>query len=215
MAGKGARRIARVGGGDTQQAEAIAERIFQARVAEYVSAREAMISAIANQHLVLTFGSASLVGVFVAGFLIWEQPIVAAIFFAAPPISAWVLAMWLAEVVRMLGSIAFCREQEEIVARSLNMLGQDHPPLRWEAWRDQERHRTVRWSYISVVAVLVGAYLGGVVLGLVVADWSTCWTVIAAGLFALGLVAVLAALLLVYARWSHPPSKIGMPRFWS
>jgi hypothetical protein len=201
-----------VDGVDAEQTDAIAERVFQARIAEYVSVREELISAIANQHLVLTFGSASIVGVFVAGFLTWNEAIVPAVFFAVPPIAVWVLAMWLAEVVRMLRAVAFCREQEEIVSRSLGAAGGE-PPLRWEAWRDRDPRRTVRWSYLSVITVLVGAYLGGSVLGLVTAAWSAFWIVLAATLLAAGLVAILAALLAVYRGWSQPPAKIGMPSF--
>lgn len=188
-----------------------ARNAFEARLAEHVSARDEMLGAISNQHLVLTFGTASIIGVFVAGFLTWEDPVNWAIFFAIPPISAWVLAMWLAEVVRMLRAVAFCREQAAIINRSLEMDQIDNPPIRWEEWRDQEPGRTITWSYISVVAVLSGAYLAATSLGLITAHWTTGWTAFSALAFAGGFAALLAAVHAVFRQWTRPASKVGMP----
>ncbi|HEY5709883.1 MAG TPA: hypothetical protein VIS51_10840 [Solirubrobacterales bacterium] len=188
-----------------------ARRVFEARLAEHVSARDELLGAISNQHLVLTFGSASIIGVFVAGFLTWEDPANWAIFFAIPPISAWVLAMWLAEVVRMLRAVAFCREQAAVINKSLEVDQIDHPPIRWEAWRDQGPGRTITWSYISVVAVLSGAFLTAAPLGLITANWTTCWTAFSAIAFAGGFAALLAAVHAVFRQWTRPASKVGMP----
>lgn len=185
--------------------------LFEARLAEHFSARDEMISSISNQHLVLTFGTASIVGVFVAGFLTWRDPVNWAVFFAIPPISSWILGMWLAEVVRMLRAVAFCREQAVVINDSVGMSQIDHPPIRWEAWRDEESSRTVRWSYVSVVASLAGAYLVAVPLGLVSADLASGWTTFIAFAFGLGLTALLAAVFVVFLRWTRPASEVGMP----
>jgi hypothetical protein len=118
--------------------------------------------------------------------------------------------MWLAEVARMLRPVAFCREQAAIVNESLGMGGSNHPPLRWEAWRDEDPGRTTTWSYVSVVAVLSGAYLAGTVLGLVTTHWSICWALFAAALSAVGFVVALGSAFRVYGRWKSPASKVGM-----
>jgi hypothetical protein len=128
-------------------------------MAEYVSARDDLSSAIANQHYALTFGTASIVAVLVAGFLRWEHPADPLIFFAVAPVSAWVLAVWLAEVVRMLRPVQFCREQAALINAMFEDIDPDNPPLRWEAWRDAEEN-TITWTYVSIVAVLSGGYLG-------------------------------------------------------
>lgn len=187
------------------------QRLFEARLAELGSARDDLTSAISNQHLALTFGTASIVAVLVAGFLTWEDSANWAVFFAVPPISAWVLAMWLAEVVRMLRAVEFCREQAAVINESMGMAEIDHPPIRWEAWRDQDPGRTIRWSYVSVVAVLSGAYLTAFPLGLITADWSSCWTAGVAVAFSVGFVVLLTVVFGVYRRWSTPASRIGIP----
>jgi hypothetical protein len=87
-------------------------QVLQAQLAEYLSTRDEVISSISNQHLVLTFGTAAISGVFVAGCVMWDRPPGSLIFFSIPPIVVWVLMMWLAEVARMLRSVAFCREQD-------------------------------------------------------------------------------------------------------
>lgn len=194
----------------TEQPEA-SQRLFEARLAELVSARDELIGAISNQHLALTFGTASIVGVLVAGFLTWGDSANCAVFFAVPPISAWVLAMWLAEVVRMLRAVEFCREQAAVINASLGMAEIEHPPIRWEAWRDQDPGRTIRWSYVSVVAALSGAFLAGSVLGLVTANWAPCWTTVVAVAFSAAFVTLLTFVFRVYRRWRTPASKIGFP----
>lgn len=188
-----------------------ADHLFQARLAEHISARDEMISAISNQHLALTFGTASIVGVFVAGFLTWEQPANPAVFFAIAPLSAWVLAMWLAEVVRMFRPVAFCREQGALLNESIGVDDPDHPPIRWELWRDQDPARTITWTYISVVVVMAGAYIAGTSLGLITAKWSFLPSFLVAVGFALGLMAVLGGVARVFVRWSGPMSVVGMP----
>jgi predicted neutral ceramidase superfamily lipid hydrolase len=168
-----------------------------------------MISAISNQHLALTFGTASIVAVFVAGFLTWKQPANPAVFFAVAPLSAWVLAMWLGEVVRMFRPVAFCREQATLINASLGH--SSRPAIRWEAWRDEDPNRTLVWTYVSVVTVLSGAYAAGVALGLVTAEWSAVTTVLVAAAFGAGLVVTWAGVFRVFKRWSNPTSTVGMP----
>jgi hypothetical protein len=185
--------------------------LFEARLAEHISARDELIGAISNQHLVLTFGTASIVGVFVAGFLTWEDSVNWAVFFAIPPISAWVLAMWLAEVVRMIRAVAFCSEQASVINASLGMSQIDNPPIRWEAWREEDRDRTIRWSYISVVVALFGTYLIAIPFGLGSVDWSPGWKVLVAFAFVLGLGALIGAVAVVFRRWTRLTSRIGVP----
>jgi hypothetical protein len=197
-------------GGEASGSSEAASLLFEARLAELVSARDELISAISNQHLVLTFGTASIVGVFVAGFLTWESEANWAVFFAVPPITAWVLAMWLAEVVRMLRAVEFCREQATIINESIDTAG-SHPPIRWEAWRAEVPGRTIRWSYVSVVAVLSGAYLTSFPLGLIVGDWSCGVIAGIAGAFLLGFTLLLGLVCLVYHRWTRSASRVGMP----
>lgn len=189
------------------------QRLFEARLAELGSARDELISAISNQHLVLTFGTASIIGVLVAGFLTWEDPANWAVFFAVPPISAWVLAMWLAEVVRMLRAVEFCREQATVINKAMEMDAADFPPIRWERWR-AEPGRTILWSYVSVVMVLSGAYFAGGLLGLVVVDWPGRWVAVAAAVLLVALAALLAFVYAVFGNWTKPNSKVGMPTSW-
>jgi hypothetical protein len=186
------------------------ERLFEARLAEYVSARDEMISAITNQHYALTFGTASIVAVLVAGFLRWEHHADPLIFFAVAPVSAWVLAVWLGEVVRMLRSVQFCREQEVLVGAMFDPVDPENPPLRWESWR-HEKGTTITWSYVSIVAVLSGAYLTGVVLGLVVANWSSCATALVAAAFAGFLIAILWFVLGLFVEWGSDEARAGAP----
>ena len=188
--------------------------LFEARLAEHLQARQEMTSAISNQHLVLTFGSASIVGVFVAGFLVWEQAADPAIFFAVPLISAWALAMWLAEVVRMLRVVQFCREQERLVNEVVGGAGLENPPLRFESWRAQEEEgpkRTITWTYISVVVILAGAYLAGLGLGVWVADWAW-WAKAVTGLAAvIVLVFYLRWVLSLAREWTGDADRTGAP----
>jgi hypothetical protein len=188
------------------------ERLFQARLAEHVSARDEMISAISNQHLVLTFGTASIVAVMVAGFLTWKQPADPGIFLAVAPLSAWVLSMWLAEVVRMFRSVAFCREQADAINASITANDHDYPPIRWESWRDDAGpSQTVIWTYASVVVAHSVFYAAGVALGLVVAKWSALVTVAITLVFALGLGLLLAAVGKVFLHWAATRETVGMP----
>jgi hypothetical protein len=174
--------------------------LFEARLAELTYVRDELVGAIANQHLVLTFGTSSVVGVLVAGFLTRKDPTSWAVFLAVPPIAGWVLAMWLAEVVRMLRAAEFCREQAEIVNQSLRMDGVEHPPIRWEQWRE-EPGRTIKWSYPSVVAILSGGYLVAALFGLITADWSLGVDLAVAFVLLLGFLALLRAVWAVYRRW--------------
>jgi hypothetical protein len=179
--------------GESEASGGASQRLFEARLAEHVQARQEMTSAISNQHLVLTFGSASIVGVFVAGFLVWEQSADPAVFLSVPFISAWVLAMWLAEVVRMLRAVRFCRGQEQLVNALVGVGDPAAPPLRWESWRAGDDERTITWTYVSVVAVLAGAYLTGLGFAMVVA----CW----AGWVKAIVLATMVLALLLYLRW--------------
>ncbi len=197
---------ANVAAPSSQTDPALTERLFQARLAEHVSARDEMISSISNQHLALTFGTASIVGVFVAGFLTWKQPANPAVFFAIPLLSAWVLAMWVAEVVRMLRAVEFCREQACIINESIHA-----PGLRWEASRDRAAWRTITWTYISVPTVLSLSYLAGLALGLVTIRLPVLPTVGIAVTSVLMLAAVLGASFWIFLKWIDPPSRVGMP----
>jgi hypothetical protein len=189
------------------------QQVFEGHLAEYSSARDEMLGAIANQHLALTFGTASLVGAYAAGFVVWDRSVAGAIFYAIPLLASWILAMWLGEVVRMLRSVGFCAAQ----ARSVNaLIGDDDPAappaLRWEQWRREEKHRTIRWTYWSVGAAMIGASLGGIACGIAAAHHSgwpnaVTWLVAAGlGLYVSGVVVVV---LRVQAKWQA--EDIGMP----
>jgi hypothetical protein len=189
-------------------------RLFEARLAEHIQARQEMTSAISNQHLVLTFGSASIVGVFVAGFLVWQQPADSAVFLAVPLISAWALAMWLAEVVRMLRVVQFCREQERLVNEVAGGADPENLALRFESWRAREEEgskRTITWTYISVVIILAGAYLAGLGLGVWVANW-VWWAKTIIGCAAVVILAFyLRWVLSIASEWTSDVNKTGAP----
>lgn len=187
-------------------------QLFEARLAEYGSVREELISAISNQHLALTFGTASIIGVLVAGLLTWEQPAGSGVFFAVPLISLWVLAMWLAEVVRMLRAVEFCREQAVAINELVDPGGAEaQPPIRWESWRDQEPRRTFPWSYVSVVAALSISYVSGAVLGLASAGWSLLAILAVGMVFVALLLVALTAVARLYVQWAGEPARVGMP----
>lgn len=80
------------------------------------------------------------------------------------------------------------------------------PPLRWEAWRRHGPGRTIRWSYQSVVAILAGAYMIAVSLGLITANWAPVWTVLVAVVFGIGLALLLALIFQVYEKWGRDPA---------
>jgi hypothetical protein len=188
------------------------DRLLKARLAEHVSARDEMIASISNQHLALTFGVAALAGVFLAGFSRWEESGDAVIFFAIAPISVWVLSMWHAEVVRMLRAVEFCRDQARLINREIRFPDPANPPIRWEAWRSGDPSgRTNTGTYIGVVAILSGAYLAAIVLGLIVLHLSLFWVVVIA-LIAGGILGfALRAVLLSLAFWGNDPSRVGLP----
>jgi hypothetical protein len=198
---------------ESRGSEVMSDRLFQARLAEHVSARDEMISAISNQHLALTFGTASIVAVMVAGFLTWKQPADPGIFLAVAPLSAWVLSMWLAEVVRMFRPVAFCREQAKAINSIVTIDDQGYPPIRWEAWRDADPTRTVTWTYASVVMAHGLFYVAGVTLGLVVAEWSTGVALAVAVVFLGGLAALFLAVAKIFLRWTGDSETVGMPPF--
>jgi len=86
---------------------------------EYMWAREEVVSSVSNQHLALTFGTASLVGLLVAGLTNWKSSVGAAALLAVPLVAAWILTMWCGEVVRMLRSVQFCGEVARIINTEL------------------------------------------------------------------------------------------------
>ncbi len=192
----------------------LSERVFQARLAEYTSARDEMLCAISNQHLVLTFGSASIVGLFVAGFVVWSQSFAPAIFFALPLLSLWTLLMWTAEVVRMLRAVEFCGTQADILNRSLPETAHDKTPLRWEAWRRLESYRTITWTYISIPIANFLVWAMALTSGFIVAGskWPT-WIIAIAGFYTLLGIALVLWMGHTFRRWTLAPNPggVGMP----
>lgn len=161
------------------------ERVFHARLEEYRATRDEIIQSIHNQHLVLTFGTAAFLAAFGAGFVAWDKPVGAAIFFATAPLSWWILTMWSGEVVRMLRAAEFYDEQADLINDSIRALDPKQPaPLRWEKWRrdpDVPR-RTIASTYISVAILLALTNLAAMACGTAAAidaEWSR-WTIAAA-----------------------------------
>jgi hypothetical protein len=140
------------------------------RLSEWNSVRNDVLGAVANQHLVLTFGIAAIAAVFVAGFAVGRGSQSGGLFFGAAALSIWVVVLWLAEIVRMLRGVAFCREMEALIN---DLVGTCDPPaLFWESWKERELRRTLRWNYPSVLVMLSLSYSACCALGLVRADWS-------------------------------------------
>jgi hypothetical protein len=151
----------------------LTERVFDAQLQDYLSAREEMIGAIGNQHMALTFGTGALVAAFGAAFVSWGKPIAPAIFVGIVPLSWWILTMWVGEVVRMLRAVEFCGDQERILNESVRRQDpQQEDPLRWEQWRrsPDAPWRTITWTYTSVAILLLCTN----------ATAMACWTVTAA-----------------------------------
>ncbi len=191
------------------------ERVFEAQLAEHISARDELLSAINNQHTTLTFGSAALVAVFGAGFISWEQAIAPALFFALVPLSWWILTMWLGEVVRMLRAVEFCGDQEQILNQSLAPQPTDQAaPLRWESWRRKADApwRTVTSTYISVAVLLLFTNAAAMGCGTVTAianDWAT-EIIVLIWLFAVaGGIGFARWVLVTFQIWSA--AGVGMP----
>lgn len=192
----------------------MSERVFQARLEEYVSARDEMLGAISNQHLALTFGTASVVAVFVAGFAIWKQEAAPEVFFSIPLLGSWIVAMWLGEVVRMLRAVEFCTDQQRIINASLPIDDPDEPPIRWEQWRSNHTAswRTITWTYKSVIATFFLVYIGGLTGGgftASAAEWSTWVIVLLVVAYVVLGVVLLWRLWLTYKRWTT--KEVGMP----
>jgi hypothetical protein len=169
-----------------------------------------MISAISNQHLVLTFGTASISAVFVAGFT-QKGAAATGIFLALPVLSAWVLLMWLAEVVRMLRAVEFCRDQAAQIAKLVPVPDGDPAPIWWEDWRDEGgARRTITWTYMAVPSILILVYAFAVVRGLHVANWHpsrTMWVAIA---YAVLLVAVGGFVGWTFKNWAGDKANVGI-----
>lgn len=136
----------------------LSSRVFEAQLAEYLSARDEMLGAINNQHLALTFGTAALVAAYVAGFVSWGADIAPAIFFGIVPLSWWILTMWTGEVVRMLRAVEFCGDQASVINTEIRRADSTQgDALRWERWRRDatKPERTVTWTYVSVGVLLL------------------------------------------------------------
>jgi len=154
---------------DVANGAAASDRIFTARLAEWTALRDDVIGSISNQHLVLTFGTASIAAVLIAAFTSGNRGQSVGLFLAASILSLWVLAMWLAEVVRMLRAVAFCRIQESQIN---DLAGAADPPaLFWEPWKEADPRRTLTWNYPWVVAMLSLSYGATVVLAIRKAHW--------------------------------------------
>jgi hypothetical protein len=113
----------------------------------------------------------------------------------------------------MLRAVQFCREQERLVNAVVGVADPENPPLRFEAWRAQKDDppRTITWPYVSVVAILAGAYLAGVALGLWVGDWAW-WTKAAVGLAVVALLGLYLRWVLSFAvKWSDDADRAGAP----
>jgi hypothetical protein len=129
-----------------------------------------VLGAIANQHLVLTFGIAAIAAVFVAGFAVGPGSQSGGLFLGAAALGIWVVILWLAEIVRMLRGVAFCREMEALINGLVGAC--DPPALFWESWKERELRRTLRWDYPSVLVMLSLSYSACCALGVVRGDWS-------------------------------------------
>lgn len=194
-------------------------RAFDAMLADYLSSRDEMHNAISNQQMVLTFGTALIVGVAATGAALWTKDVAPGLLMLLPAVAAWTLALWLGEVVRMLRSVAFC----EYKARVVN----DHvadddvvAPIEWESWRQDKAHpeRTISWTYFAVVAGLYLVGAGGLVAAIVANTqlpagraWSSLGVFAGVAMNAtLGLV-VTAYLYRVYGVWIRRDSGVGPP----
>jgi hypothetical protein len=144
--------------------------LLTVRLSEWNAIRNDVLGAIANQHLVLTFGIAAIAAVFVAGFAVGRGSQSGGLFLGAAALSIWVVILWLAEIVRMLRGVAFCREMEALINGLVGAC--DPPALFWESWKERELRRTLRWNYPSVLVMLSLSYSACCALGVVRGDWS-------------------------------------------
>jgi len=190
------------------------DRVFQARLGEYISSRDEIFRAIANQHTTLTFGTAALAAAFGAGFLSWHQSIAPAILFGIVPLSWWILMMWLGEVVRMLRAVEFCTEQEKIVNDSTPSGDPGVPALRWEQWRQDADApwRTITWTYLSVGAALAVADVAALLCASITAHpsgWASWVVVLIWAAALLGGFFLARWVVLTFETWSV--LNVGMP----
>jgi hypothetical protein len=142
------------------------DRLLTVRLSEWNAIRDDVLGAIANQHLVLTFGIAAIAAVFAVG----SGSQSGGLFLGAAALSIWVVVLWLAEIVRMLRGVAFCREMEALINGLVGTC--DPPALFWENWKEQELRRTLRWNYPSVLVMLSLSYSACCALGVVRGGWS-------------------------------------------
>ena len=192
------------------------DNVFQAQLAEHMSARDELLGAINNQHMALTFGTGALVAVFGAGFVVWSQTIAPAVFVGIVPLSWWILAMWLGEVVRMLRAVEFCTGQEELINQTIDASASHVlSPLRWESWRQDKQApwRTITWTYLSVGMLLAVTNIAALACYTVTAiqrHWSV-WVIGAIWV----LISILGGMvawqvLSTFQRWGV--TKVGMPQ---
>lgn len=193
------------------------DRVFDARLAEHLSARDELLGAINNQHLALTFGTAALVAMFGAGFVAGSDKVAPAIFFAILPLSWWILAMWLGEVVRMLRAVEFCTEQEALINAEMKLSDPEgRVALRWESWRQDADTpwRTITWTYLSVGLFLgltdLAALACGTIWALDKSHWITWVVVLVPALVAVAGIDVARRVLAIFQVWDV--ANIGMPK---
>jgi hypothetical protein len=193
------------------------DRVFDGRLAEHLSARDELLGAINNQHLALTFGTAALVAMFGAGFIAGSNEVAPAIFFAVLPLSWWILAMWLGEVVRMLRAVEFCTEQEALINAEMKLSDPEgRAVLRWESWRQDagKPWRTITWTYLSVGLFLgltdLAALACGTIWSLDKSHWTMWVVVLVPALVIVVGIDVARRVLATFQIWGV--ANIGMPK---
>jgi hypothetical protein len=196
----------------------LSESVFQAQVADYISARDEVIGAIANQHMALTFGTGALVAAFGGAFVAWTKPVAPIIFIGIVPMSWWIFTMWLGEVVRMLRAVEFCGEQEEMLNESVRRRDPSQPkPLRLEGWRRQgPPWRTILWTYVSVGILILVTNVAALACWSVTAcrsDWTGGVIIVTWAVVLLAGVPFARWVLMTFQRWASANVGMQTPRY--
>ncbi len=137
-------------------------------IEEYKTLREESLTSLQTQQSILRFGTATLGIVLVAGFNVWERPLLSEIifFFFAPLISYLVLIIWMGEIARMMRSGVYLLELEKKVSKEFS----DKPEaLTWENWlrQGQQDGKTPQliWNYKAIIAMFLLLALASIAVG--------------------------------------------------
>ncbi len=135
---------------------------------EYKSLRAESIEAIKTQQSTLNFGTAITGVVVIAGFNLWEKPLLPELIFLVfiPILCCIILVIWIGEVSRMMRAGYYLTLVEDKISKSFP----DRPQLLfYENWLRENAHNSesqqLKWNYIAVIALFSFISVSSIIVG--------------------------------------------------